>query len=118
MKNLLLTLTLAFALLSCNDGTVNEKINPLIGTWEWQNEYEIERFEFTENEITFYYEQKGTPHSMGNPSTDKGTYEYTDTKIVCVWEIMGTLSSDYILNGNKLILTHNATGKTITYTKK
>ena len=96
----------------------NKTNNPLIGTWEWQDEYEIERFEFTENEVTFYYERKYIPHSMGNPSTDKGTYEYTDTKIIFEWEGMKTLSSDYIINGNKLTMTHNATGKVITYTKK
>ena len=111
---------IAFFLVSCDTENMDNetsKLSPFIGMWEWQDEYDIERFEFTENEVTFYFEQKSIPHSMTNPSTDKGTYEYTDSHIVFEWERMSTTSADYIIRGSELTMTHNATGKVIKYQK-
>jgi len=117
MRKTVFVLALAFILFSCDNENMNEPTNPLIGTWEWNSDGYIERFSFTENEVTMYYEDTYLPHTLENPSTDSGTYQYTDSHIIFEWEKMGISSADYIINANKLTLTHNRTNKVITYIK-
>lgn len=116
MRKLIL-ISIVFIFFAC-DNEPMEETNPFIGAWEWQEDGYIERFTFKDNEkVEFYFEDTLSENKINNPSTDNGTYQYTETLIYFNWNKTGESTANYILNSNTLVLTHSRTNKTITYNK-
>jgi hypothetical protein len=92
MKNLILALSIVLLLGGCDNSGMNEKENPLIGTWEdtWNDDdgdLHKERYTFSENDFDYAYNgfihkdvnfhRSKEPHNI----IQKGTYQLNDSAI-------------------------------------
>jgi hypothetical protein len=110
MKKILFPILISVIVLgmsNCDDDNVNEPVNPLIGTWERENNYEGERLTFTLNRVNYFYVQlydgKETPSRL----EENGVYQYDDTHIYIEFKNpSGTWNCLYVLDGEQLILTY------------
>lgn len=127
-KMVIAALVAAFVFASCNNGDVENKTNPLIGTWEdtWESEDGdlcFDRFIFTKNEVTrklqdFFY---GTTDFQTTKKTYNenlhGTYQYDSSTITFNFEGIISWQADYSIKGNELKMIFLHTGGTFTYKK-
>jgi hypothetical protein len=61
---------------ACDTPTDSEPINPLLGTWMYEDEQHIYTLRFGETDFYWCYEYKGA-----EPSVKEGVYTYSDTII-------------------------------------
>jgi len=111
MKRLLLTLTLALFLFSCNnEGMENESKYPidnsdsaLIGTWEGDNGYFHSKITFRADDYIWELTTENNPVT----NTATGTWTYDETQFTLYYD--GTppvFSFPYRIEGNILIFSH------------
>jgi len=108
MKKIIIALSLAFLIFSCNDDDMENETNnpnPLIGTWEdtWTDEdgdNYSEKFIFTENEFSRIYNgfmiisDSKYFGKESRRSTEKGSYYCADSVIYFTAESLETIISN------------------------
>ena len=107
MKNLILTLTIAFILISCDDGNIdNSNTNPFVGAWEDTADTLVEQFIFTKDFEVTRTVRMFAPEDEHLNETNIGAYEYSDQIIYFYYNTPHTISvqAGYLLNGNNLTM--------------
>jgi hypothetical protein len=76
MKRLIVIFIVSLPILSCDSPASSEPVNPLIGTWKYEDEQHIYTLRFSDTDFYWCYEYKGA-----EPSIEEGVYTYTDAII-------------------------------------
>jgi hypothetical protein len=86
MNKVFIVIIAGMILFSCDNGTLPDEekaVNPLIGTWVFENENILARYEFADTTFSYYYKYKPNDTS----GTYTGQYVYDEYHVIFLYEI-------------------------------